>query len=315
MDSKVSRGWKSGLRPIPKTSVRRGIAVLLSAGAIATAAYFTASTWAIRHESITFYDSSRDNRPVAVDIAVRRDKEMQASAGIIRLPVAVINHGNTVKHTEYSFLANLMAARGYEAIRIQHDLPSDPPMVTKVGELYVGRLTQIQRGVANIRFAVEEMRKVQSNADYNRLTVVGHSMGGDITMYFAKQYPDGIRKVVTLDNLRVPFTTSGKFKILTFRSKDPQFKTDPGVIPSEEESEKAGITVVKTTFWHNDMRDTGSEEAKASIAGMLDKFLADTDSEQAKPVETRVPDMVDPGPVPPYVPIPKQAKSASAARH
>jgi hypothetical protein len=83
MDSKVSRGWKSGLRPITAKGVRRGIAVLLSAGAIATAAYFTASTWAIRHDTITFYDASRDNRPVAVDIAVRRDKEMQAKAGMI----------------------------------------------------------------------------------------------------------------------------------------------------------------------------------------------------------------------------------------
>ena len=295
--------------------MKRGIAVLLSVSAVAAGAYFTLSKWAIRHETLTFYDASRENRPVAVDIAVRRDKELQANAGMIKLPVAIINHGNTVKNTEYSFLANVMAVRGYEVISIQHDLPSDPPMVTKVGELYVGRLAQIQRGVANIRFAVEEMGKVQPNADYDHLTVVGHSMGGDITMYFAKQHPDEVRKVVTLDNLRVPFITSGKFRILSFRSKDPQFKTDPGVIPSEEESEKAGITVVKTTFQHNDMRDTGSEEAKASIAGMLDKFLADTDSEQAKPVETRVPDMVDPGPVPPYVPIPKQAKSASAARH
>ena len=316
MDSKVSRGWKSGLRPIPETSIRRGIAVLLSAGAIATAAYFTASTWAIRHESITFYDASRDNRPVAVDIAVRRDKEMQASAGIIRLPVAVINHANTVKHTEYSFLANLMAARGYEVISIQHDLPTDPPMVTKVGELYVGRLAQIQRGVANIRFAVEEMKKLQPNADYDHLTVVGHSMGGDITMYFAKQYPDEVKKVVTLDNLRVPFTASGKFKILTFRSKDPQFKTDPGVIPSEEECEKAGITVVKTTFQHNDMRDTGSQEAKASIRGMLDKFLADTDSEEAaKPVEASTPTTLDLGPVAPYVPVGKEAKAANILTH
>ena len=258
----------------------------------------------------------RDNRPVAVDIAVRRDKEMQASAGMIRLPVAVVNHGNTVKHTEYSFLANLMAARGYEVISIQHDLPSDPPMVTKVGELYVGRLTQIQRGVANIRFAVEEMRKLQSNADYDRLTVVGHSMGGDITMYFAKQYPDEIRKVVTLDNLRVPFITSGKFKILTFRSKDPLFKTDPGVIPSEEECEKARITVVKTTFQHNDMRDTGTQEAKSSIQDMLDKFLTDTDSEEAaRPVEANTPKILDPGPVAPYVPVGKEAKAANVLAH
>jgi hypothetical protein len=295
--------------------MKRGIAVLLSVGAVATVAYFTISKWAIHHETLTFYDASRDNRPVAVDIAVRRDKEMQANAGMITLPVAIFNHGNTVKNTEYSFVANLMAARGYEVVSIQHDLPSDPPMVTKVGELYVGRLAQIQRGVANIRFVVEEMKKVQPNADYDHLTVVGHSMGGDITMYFAKQYPDEVKKVVTLDNLRVPFITSGKFKILSFRSKDPQFKTDPGVIPSEEECEKAGITVVKTGFGHNDMRDTGSEEAKTSIQNMLDKFLADTDTDNVKPVETSTstPKILDPGPVAPYVPTGKQAKSTGTA--
>ena len=120
--------------------MKRGIAVLVSVGALVTVAYFTASKWAIRHETITFHDPARDNRPVAVDIAVRRDKEMQANAGMIKLPVAVLNHGNTVKFTEYSFLANIFAARGYEVVSIQHDLPTDPPMVTKVGEPYVGRL-------------------------------------------------------------------------------------------------------------------------------------------------------------------------------
>jgi len=283
--------------------MKRGIMVLVSVGVLATAAYFTISKWAIRHETVTFYDASRDNRPVAVDLAIRRDKEMQANAGMITLPVAVINHGNTVKNTEYSFLANIFAARGYAVLSIQHDLPSDPPMVTKAGELYVGRLTQIERGIANIKFAVEQMREVQPNADYDHLTVVGHSMGGDITMYFAKQYPDHIRKVVTLDNLRVPFITSGKFKILSFRSRDPQFKTDPGVIPSSDVQKKAGITVVNTPYQHNDMRDTGSDEAKASIQSMLDKFLEDTDSQvDATPVEANTEKVLEPGPVSPYVP-------------
>ena len=193
--------------------MKRGITVLLSVSALMVVGYFTASKWAIHHQSITFNDPERDNRPVAVDIAVRRDKEMQADAGMLKLPVAIFNHGNTVKNTEYSFLANLMAARGYIVISIQHDLPTDAPMVTKVGEIFVGRLTQIQRGVANIKFAVKEMREMEPNADYDHLTVIGHSMGGDITMYFAKQYPEVVRKVVTLDNLRVPFITGGKFKI------------------------------------------------------------------------------------------------------
>src|ERR1700709_322580 len=164
--------------------MKRGIVILLSVCTLLVVGYFTASKWAIRHETLTFYDSSRDNRLVAVDIAVRRDKEMQANGGLIKLPVAILNHGNTVKNTEYSFLANVFAARGYLAISPQHDLPTDPPMVTKAGELYVGRLPQIQRGADNIHFAISEMKKIEPNADYKHLTMVGHSMGGDISMYF-----------------------------------------------------------------------------------------------------------------------------------
>src|SRR5712675_1119204 len=159
----------------PRTNMKRGIAILVSLCALMTVAYFTWSKWAIRHETLTFYDASRDNRPVPVDIAVRWDKEMQANAGMIKLPVAILNHGNTVKFTEYSFLANVFAARGYLAVSIQHDLPTDAPLVTKVGEIYVGRLPQYQRGIANIRFAVDEMKKIEPNADYDRLTMVGHS--------------------------------------------------------------------------------------------------------------------------------------------
>jgi pimeloyl-ACP methyl ester carboxylesterase len=292
--------------------MKRGIAVLVSVGALFAVGYFTASKWAIHHQTIMFKDVSRNDRPVQVDVAVRRDKEMQADAGMIKLPVAIINHGNTVKFTEYSFLANVFAARGYEVISIQHDLPTDPPMVTKVGEPFVGRLAQILRGVANIKFAVEEMREVQPNADYDHLTVVGHSLGGDITMYFAKQYPDHVKKVVTLDNLRIPFMTDGKFKILSFRSKDPQFKTDPGVIPDPALCEKAGITVVQTGFQHNDMSDTGPDSAKASIQDMLDKFLSDADSALA-PVDTRSASVNfnDPGPVSPFVPVKPPAKPVS----
>ena len=282
--------------------MKRGITVLVSLSALVTVAYLTASKWAIRHETLTFNDPARGDRPVTVDVAVRRDKEMQANAGMITLPVVILNHGNTVKFTEYSFLANVFAFRGYIAISIQHDLPTDPPMVTKVGELYVGRQPQYLRGVANIKFAIEEMQNVQPNADFNHLTILGHSAGADISMYFAKLYPERIKKVVTLDNLRVPFVTGGRFKILSFRSKDPLFKTDPGVIPSEEVREKSGIEVVQTSFQHNDMRDTGPNSAKTSIEGILDKFLEDDGP--LRPAEMKAPPaMTDPGPVAPYVPV------------
>ena len=63
--------------------MKRGITILISLLVLVAVGYFTASKWAIRHETITFYDESRGNRPVAVDIAVRRDKELQANAGSI----------------------------------------------------------------------------------------------------------------------------------------------------------------------------------------------------------------------------------------
>ena len=255
--------------------MKRGITILASLLVLATVAYFTVSKWAIHHETLTFYDASRDNRPVAVDIAVRRDKEMQANAGMITLPVAILNHGNTVKFTEYSFLANVFAMRGYLVVSVQHDLESDGPMVTQVGEEYVGRRSHYNRGIANIMFVIDELKRIYPEADYHHLTMVGHSNGGDISMYFAKRYPDMIKKVVTLDNLRVPFITDGKFKILSFRSKDPVFKADPGVVPDDEMCQKAGITVVKTTYQHNDLSDRGPDGVKNTIQSILDRFLDD----------------------------------------
>jgi pimeloyl-ACP methyl ester carboxylesterase len=124
-------------------------------------------------------------------------------------------------------------------------------------------------------FAIDELKKVEPNADYHHLVMVGHSNGGDISMYFARRYPELIKKVVTLDNLRVPFMTDGKFKILSFRSHDPVFKADPGVIPDDEACANAGITVVRTEFQHNDLSDRGPDHVKAHIQAMLHKFLDD----------------------------------------
>jgi hypothetical protein len=275
--------------------MKRGMAILLSLGALVIGGYFTASKWAIHHKTLTFFDPLRTDRPVAVDIAVRRDREWEATAEMVTLPVAILSHGNTVKFTEYSFLANVFAARGYMVVSIQHDLETDEPMVTKVGEPYVGRGMQYNRGIANIMFAIDELKKLQPNSDYRHLTMVGHSNGGDISMYFAKRYPEMIKKVVTLDNLRVPFMTDGKFRILSFRSRDPVFKPDPGVVPDDEICRKAGITVIRTAYQHNELSDRGSNEAKAAIQAILDRFLSDDDDDApSTPAGTKAPAMPEP---------------------
>jgi len=211
---------------------------------------------------------------------------MKANAGYWKLPVAVISNGNTVKNTEYSFLANVFAARGYLVASVQQDVPTDPPLVTRVGLPYVGRRQVYEKGEANILFVVEQLKKLQPNADYDHLTLVGHSNGGDIAMYFAKQHPELVSKVVTLDNLRVPFVLSDKLKILSFRSRDPNFKTDPGVLPTPQQAKAEGIDIVQTKFQHTWMSDRGPELAKERIQATLDEFLGNGNASELAPVNT-----------------------------
>jgi predicted dienelactone hydrolase len=90
--------------------MKRGF-IILSVCLLACAAYFTMSKWAIRHTTLTFVDPVRSDRTVSIDVAVRRDREVESIADMAELPVAVLSHGNTVKNTEYSFLANIFAAR------------------------------------------------------------------------------------------------------------------------------------------------------------------------------------------------------------
>jgi hypothetical protein len=272
--------------------MKRKSLILLGLLALPVVGDFAATKWAIRHETLTLYDPARNNRPVAVELTVRRDKELRAVAGVTTLPVAVLSNGNTVRFTEYSFLANLFAARGYLAISIQQDTDADGPLTTKAGEPYAGRLATYERGVANILFAIDRLKLRGANADYGHLTLVGHSNGGDISMYFAKIHPELVTRVVTLDSLRVPFMTDGKFRILAIRASDPDFKAEPGVVPDPYICKKFGIRVMQTEYRHTDMSDRGPDQAKTAFVAMLDQFLAD------EGVPTSIPEMLEPDPIP-----------------
>jgi hypothetical protein len=277
--------------------MKKAFVVLACVSALVGGVYFAASKWAIRHETLNFFDAARQ-RPVAVDLAVRRDYERKAEDGYWKLPVAIISNGNTVKNTEYSFLANVFAARGYLVASIQQDLPSDPPLMTRIGLPYVGREKVYERGEANILFVLGQLKELQPNADYRHLTLVGHSNGGDISMFCANRHPELVSKVITLDNLRVPFVLNDKLKILSFRSKDPNFKTDPGVLPTAQQAMEDGIDIVDTKFQHTDMSDRGPDAVKETIQATLDHFLGDSAASELAPANTDDLIAIDLGPAP-----------------
>ncbi|MDE2377374.1 alpha/beta hydrolase [Bradyrhizobium sp.] len=273
--------------------MKRAFAILTFLCVLAAGEYVVVSKFAIRHETLGFFDASRQ-RPISVDLAVRRDYQAKADLDLWKLPVAVISNGNTVRNTEYSFLANALAARGYLVASIQQDLPSDPPLMTVVGAPYVGRQQVYMRCEANILFVLGKLRKLQPEADYDHVTLVGHSNGGDVSMYVAKQHPEMVSKVITLDNLRVPFVLSDRLKILSFRSKDPNFVTDPGVLPTPEQARSRGIDIINTGAQHTELSDRGPDSVKEKIQATLDRFLRSTASSALAPADTTSPMIMNP---------------------
>ncbi|PDT88192.1 alpha/beta hydrolase [Bradyrhizobium sp. Y36] len=274
--------------------MKRVLAILAFLCVLGIGEYFLVSRLAIRHEALALFDASRQ-RPISVDLAVRRDYETKANLGLWKLPLAIISNGHTVKATEYSFLANVLAARGYLVASIQQDLPSDPPLMTHVGQQYVGRREVYIRCEANILFVLDQLRRQQENVDYDHITLVGHSNGGDVSMYVAHQHPELVSKVITLDNLRVPFVRSDGMKILSFRSKDPHFVTDPGVLPTPEEAKASGIDIIHTGAQHTEMSDRGPNSVKEKIQETLDRFLRDSASSALAPADTKSPMIMNPG--------------------
>ena len=274
--------------------MRRAFAIFGCLCVLAGVQYLAISRLAIRRQALNLYDTARQ-RPVSVDLAVRRDYEVKANMGLWKLPIAIISNGNTVKNTEYSFLADVLAARGYLVASIQQDLPTDPPLMTHVGMRYVGRQGIYMRCEANILFVLGELQKLQPNAEYDHLTLVGHSNGGDVSMYVANQHPELVSKVITLDNLRVPFVLSDKMKILSFRSKDPNFKTDPGVLPTPSQAKTDGIDIINTGALHTELSDRGPNSVKEKIQATLDKFLRDAGSSDLAPADTTQPMIANPG--------------------
>jgi len=251
---------------------RRKLIVASCVGVALLASAFVTAKLAIHHQRLDLVDASR-GREVPVDLYVRRDKETAGIAGLDVLPVAIVLHGNTVRSSEYSFLANALAARGYLVASIQNDLPGDPQLSMQ-GSPYVGRLPVYERGVANIDFVLAELKRTEPIADYDQLTLLGHSNGGDIAVFYAAGHPDTVKKVVTLDNLRVPLEFV-RAKVLSFRSLGGAFKPDPGVVPSQADCEKDGIQYVMTGAPHTDLSDRGPEGLKARIVTALARFLDD----------------------------------------
>ena len=227
----------------------KNLCLVLFAFIIASNAY------ALESKKLDMFDESRGrNIPVVV-----------YQGETINKPVVILSHGYGAKNTEYSFIANALATRGYFVVSIQHDLETDKPLPT-TGNLFDRRKPLWERGVQNISFVIGELQKIKPQLDLSKVILIGHSNGGDMSMMFATLHPEIVSKIISLDSRRYPFPRNPKLEILRFGAIDDE--PDEGVVP------ESGVQVIYVKgARHIDLCDRGNSQIKDEIQKSIIQFL------------------------------------------
>lgn len=182
-------------------------------------------------------------------------------------PVAILSAGYGISPLEYTFLAASLNGLGYLVVSIHHQLPSDARL-DPAGDIRAQLNPMWRRGAANIGFAIGALKRGYPQYDWRRVVLIGHSVGGDSSAWFATENAAAVSTLVTLDNRRAPLPRDPAVRVLSIRAGDTV--ADPGVLPTE------GACIVKIDgARHNDMSDGGSEQLKQTISQTLARFLAD----------------------------------------
>lgn len=184
------------------------------------------------------------------------------------LPVVLFSHGYNENrpgaYRGYSHLSEAMAQAGWFVVSVQHELPTDE-LLPLTGVPQIVRRRSWERGVANLLFVFDLLHRTHPELDLKRLTVMGHSQGGDISMLFAQLHPERMERVISLDNRRMPLPRLSGPRVGTVRSND--MPPDEGVLPTTAEQQRLGITVVRSGVPHNAMDDAATPEQRFELVG------------------------------------------------
>jgi predicted peptidase len=227
-------------------------------------------TYAVQLDSLELFDKSRNRK---IPVALYHPK---SDTKINNQQLIIFSHGYGENkggdNKIYSYLTEHLASQGYFVISIQHELPTDD-LLPMEGDLKVTRRPNWERGVQNILYVLNEFKTIKPELDFKHLTLIGHSNGGDMTALFATKYPKLVYKIITMDNRRMPLPRVKHPKIYTLRSKN--YAADEGVLPTEQEQKKYGMTVQFTPINHSDMDNDATTEERKILFTNIEKYLSE----------------------------------------
>jgi hypothetical protein len=252
--------------------VLSGIFVLTITAFASMSSEYEAVSTDIRIETFEVLDSVR-NRLIPYAVYSPGPKEKVKDS--IRLVIFSHGYGSNYSrnYLNYSYLTKRLAKSGFWAVSIQHELLGDP-LIPKEGIMQVVRMPFWIRGEENILFVLNDFKKKFPELKIRSVDLIGHSNGGDMSVLTAKDHPQLIRKVITLDHLRMPIPRISKPQFSSLRSTDKA--ADSLVIPSKETCSALGITIIQLKkITHNEMNDEGSRKQKKQINQYIQKILED----------------------------------------
>ncbi len=253
-------------------TVLAGILILTIVGfASMSSDYETVST-EIQIEKHEAFDSIRNR---LIPYALYSPKSDENSVDSIRLVIFSHGYGSNYSrnYLNYSYLTKRLARAGFWTLSIQHELLGDP-LIPKEGIMQVVRMPFWIRGEENILFVLNDFKKKYPDLKISSIDLIGHSNGGDMSVLTAKDHPELIRKVITLDHLRMPIPSISRPQFSSLRSIDKT--ADSTVIPSKEICSEYGIKIIQLKrITHNEMNDEGSRKQKKQINQYIQKILED----------------------------------------
>ncbi|MBD1578020.1 alpha/beta hydrolase [Vibrio sp. S11_S32] len=233
--------------------------------------FLSALSFMANAEPLVVYDSSRD-RSIPLEIGLPLyptvcSLEKQCN-------VAFISAGNRVPFQKYKFLSDALNELGYMTIAVDHELPNDPPL-SKTGDLYQTRIENWSRGAQTLDFLQEELALRFASYNFNNLTLVGHSNGGDISTWLSNENKSYISQLITLDHKRVTLPKTSKIRVLSLRS--PEYPTKIGILPTIEEQQLYDSCIVEIpASKHMDFTDYGTNEMKQKTIRIVASFIKGT---------------------------------------
>lgn len=217
--------------------------------------------------NLEYKDASR-NRIIPVALITSNEKQNH-------IPI-IFSHGwgnnKGGDNLVYTYLTDFLAKQGFFVVSIQHELATDEPLAME-GDLRVTRMPNWKRGAENILFTIQQLKKDYPDLKFDKLVVMGHSNGGDMSTLFAHQNPHLLSKLITLDQRRMPLPTTKHPRIYTIRSQD--YPADEGVLPTKEDVLKYYITIDWAPINHSSMDDDATPQERKYLTKKILQYLND----------------------------------------